>query len=1008
LANDGRTVILIDNRDGLLRTWSLKTTLVELNVSDNCTTAVGRAVAKPEVFLFSETVTDPTYLSLTCAVPPKDGSSESAEPGTQVSQGPTPRGFVAAYLSTDHSRLYVRFEDVVCVRRMYAGPAETRVLTTDRHETTLVEKGLAFVERSRKGVRLYREDHDDIVDLWPDIDFINVYQALERKVLLAVPTSQNGIYLARSDGTVGQVPAGLTHVDVTAIEKGFGSEYLWVWAGRRLYAARLSIDQKGLPTLAALRKGEPVTGQFGSPKNVWKLWVVGDGATIWLHSDDRANIREAPANLWKGSVVKDDVRWQEVDPELWGHRPILFTMVEYRRTDVARIRTDAQEVFDISLGSADRPSVRRIEALSGRDVTGIRSTAGDGLWWVYAGGVWRIVPPVPGVTTRMFAAVWDRPALRAFLLLSTALVVCVVLLPESRLRRVSPLVMLGLGPAVTMYPGTTFGPLFGDMTLTDAAIAYSCLAVASAVAALASPAAFQALSQLVPFQVVTPLLLNSNTLRRRVFRGYVDDARRRIAAERRPLSDDPLLAEHYCALPFRVRKDDTWVAMEADDLAQLIAQARGVTYLLTGPAGTGKSALMRELTLKLLDIFERRGGALPVAVASYASLDETVIGRVERGLGPHRLPRSHLELLLRSGNLVVLIDGLTEGDEGPERWSDFVRTEDGQNTSLVAALRPSEEFQRALHLARPMCVLLEPPSLNEDEALRRFCRAYGEEGDALERQLPYIRSVAGTATGELVPLFVKIALVVARDRPDDLPSGAATAMRDFAEHLFASGAPTADRRAQLRARAVLLARESYWRYGSRTVRPHLVSSINDEDVDALLRLGVLVRRGTTDEILFWHDTMQSFLAAEALAERWSGSDAAFLVRANNLDLFRRNPAAFLRDGVNVASEMFQCCLWTAPDIEAARQLLHDTISAWVEKLDHLFATNDVTSGLVGHVSSETIGELQRQRPREAMREALRLAQQLDEATTFPLVSARLFAALSRRVYEQQPQVFGRP
>jgi hypothetical protein len=90
LANDGRTVILIDNRDGLLRTWSLKTTLVELNVSDNCTTAVGRAVAKPEVFLFSETVTDPTYLSLTCAVPPKDGSSESAEPGTQVSQGPTP------------------------------------------------------------------------------------------------------------------------------------------------------------------------------------------------------------------------------------------------------------------------------------------------------------------------------------------------------------------------------------------------------------------------------------------------------------------------------------------------------------------------------------------------------------------------------------------------------------------------------------------------------------------------------------------------------------------------------------------------------------------------------------------------------------------------------------------------------------------------------------------------------------------------------------------------------
>jgi hypothetical protein len=51
-------------------------------------------------------------------------------------------------------------------------------------------------------------------------------------------------------------------------------------------------------------------------------------------------------------------------------------------------------------------------------------------------------------------------------------------------------------------------------------------------------------------------------------------------------------------------------------------------------------------------------------------------------------------------------------------------------------------------------------------------------------------------------------------------------------------------------------------------RLQLVPGTTDEDIDALRRIGILVHRSLGEGAVFWHDTMQSYLAVEALADLW--------------------------------------------------------------------------------------------------------------------------------------------
>ena len=135
----------------------------------------------------------------------------------------------------------------------------------------------------------------------------------------------------------------------------------------------------------------------------------------------------------------------------------------------------------------------------------------------------------------------------------------------------------------------------------------------------------------------------------------------------------------------------------------------------------GKSALLRQLALTLGAAFHRDGKALPICVSATAS-SASVMSRIEQALGSETLPRSHVEALLGGGDLILIADGITEGDLRPDQWADFVRSAEAAAMPIVVAGRPSRRYRRELFAATPSGVIVRPDAIVSDRDLLEFAK----------------------------------------------------------------------------------------------------------------------------------------------------------------------------------------------------------------------------------------------------------------------------------------------
>jgi hypothetical protein len=111
------------------------------------------------------------------------------------------------------------------------------------------------------------------------------------------------------------------------------------------------------------------------------------------------------------------------------------------------------------------------------------------------------------------------------------------------------------------------------------------------------------------------------------------------------------------------------------------------------------------------------------------------------------------------------------------------------------------------------------------------------------------------------------------------------------------------------------------------------------------------------EVRFFHDSMQSYLTAHALAASQTGQNQA-LFDAATLPHFTKDRATFL---VPDESELFQMCLATFDTRENLRDRLKQVMGSWATQYADGIGRAAIVEAIPAVLGDETIGKLKQQR-----------------------------------------------
>jgi hypothetical protein len=304
-----------------------------------------------------------------------------------------------------------------------------------------------------------------------------------------------------------------------------------------------------------------------------------------------------------------------------------------------------------------------------------------------------------------------------------------------------------------------------------------------------------------------------------------------------------------------------------------------------------------------------------------ASIEEAVTA----AFGQNRVSVSHLAYQLEVGDVVVVLDAVSESRIEPDRLRDFLRT--SPRTRLCLSMRPSEGLLAAMNLA-DRALTVEPTRLTE-VSVREYIEAYARADEkrgttgtakAIDALLPICRAPDGT----YLPLLVRLAMLAdaeARTVADIYGQSVETLLRRSE-----SGDPRQDTGA-LKEYAVALACETYWEHAERVFARDRPAA--RDSTEALVEAGVLTPAGAHGrELRFFHDSVQSYLAAVALGRRddW----ALVLACAAGDERFLRAPADL---GHVTISELLKMCL----QVFAPASKLRDTLATELDKLASRYA-----------------------------------------------------------------------
>ena len=485
-----------------------------------------------------------------------------------------------------------------------------------------------------------------------------------------------------------------------------------------------------------------------------------------------------------------------------------------------------------------------------------------------------------------------------------------------------------------------------------------------------SPAVLRMLATIRPFQWTIPLALNMPAMRRRFFADHVALVRRKIEAQRRRAND-----ERYVSLPVELYPGTPLPPRSAQEppesfLCSVFSHPdwrERSHVLIESPGGRGKSALLREVVLRMLERFAQ-SPSLPLPLLCDApahTLEEAARGALEA----LPLDAELQQVLLRRGDYVLVLDGFSESSLSLESLRVFLDGRYGPSVRLLISSRPHPGLRHAVEGA-DRWLRAEPRRLDE-QSLARFAATYAPDGSSALDETT--RRVCRGPDGTYLPILVRLAFL----------QGAA-AGRSIAE-LYAAAFHNLLRRGEgegegedstLLARTSELCVRTYWATGIRSLRYR--NAPEQELMQKLLRAGVLVPEGPgfqpePAQVRFFHDSMQSYLTAVGLfahADEQPGWELLFRAAAD--PLFTRSKSEL---GAEAGSELFQMCLQVFGPDERLRAELVRQLEEWAA-----LHANDFSRGHIAEAVPEPLRELFRehlQRHSELSAEhALRLAIEL--------------------------------
>jgi hypothetical protein len=384
-----------------------------------------------------------------------------------------------------------------------------------------------------------------------------------------------------------------------------------------------------------------------------------------------------------------------------------------------------------------------------------------------------------------------------------------------------------------------------------------------------SPRMFRQLAGIAPYDRVLPVAMTFGLFRRKLLAEYVERLRAVLMEQRVGASD-----ESFFELPARIEDYPMSTSVGTDPrlpvdeivnaLADPSAEQRAHIYI-EGPAGRGKSALVRAVVDKLLANFIARASApLPVLCSKPSTEIEKL---VEDEMLRDALSPSAIRVQLQRGLFVLVVDAVDESTWQPDQLMRLVRGS-YQDSRVIVASRPSAT-RRAVFAHADRWKRVEPMALDE-KTIKDFERHYlkADQASKLESHLlnDDLRRICQNGKDSYSPLLVRFAM----RSPGERIASVYSLYGSVLGRLLRSATP--DAAEPLLTKAAELCEDTLWRNGQREFTRDELDAKHHDVVIELKKSSVVVPvAGAAFRLRFFHSTVQSFLVARALAPRANGA-----------------------------------------------------------------------------------------------------------------------------------------
>jgi hypothetical protein len=518
------------------------------------------------------------------------------------------------------------------------------------------------------------------------------------------------------------------------------------------------------------------------------------------------------------------------------------------------------------------------------------------------------------------------------------------------------------------------------------------------VVALRVPPLLRRVSAIEPLgAVLYPLALRDSGTRRKLLAGQARFAKRSIDAEM-----DEAREVSYISLPARLRCRRTLSEVTENEPATSIVDAlldpsleRPLVVYVEAPGGRGKSALMRGVASRTLREFESGRTTCPVPVF-VRELRSDLIGLARDSIGAEAMDPRLLEAHLERGDFMFVIDDLVERGIESDHLSQFLRSDLAKNAVVLLATRPGHPYFAEVQ-RYPSWLRLDPLPLN-DATLPIFLDGYRCDG------LPNnLRNACASRDGSYSAILVRMAISLS-SRSEEAAS-LADLYREYFLESFSRGAKRA--RFSILDEASHWCVESYWRRGERTLLFD-----GSELQERLLAAGLLIPAGTLVQgspsaVRFFHDSMQSFLAASGLLAHdqrgysalRTGDDPPWdrgrvMIRAAADARFRNGKSDVLGIG---GSELFEMLVAVfGPHVEL-REWFFGEVVRWSLSYNDEIRRKDARAALSGLIDTS----VDQGSTRDLMNAGAEEAYRRDDSLGLPLELASIYARLAPLVYEDE-------